>query len=240
MKTYRSVVVMALAALATAALAGIATGSAAAGATRCGGGDSLAAGTYDALTIPAGETCHINVTGVVITGNLKVEDGAGLAIGEFRTRNTSVFVGGNVIVQSGASFELFGDTEESNTPNSMAIDGNLIADHARRVLNSSPGLHVSGNVLLDGVEQVSMTRAFVAKNIHVGGATATAFVKSNHVAGSIEFLNNALPAGAVGPPVVGGNTVGKNLICFGNSPPPINQGLPNVVSGVEAGQCASL
>src|SRR5690242_1101718 len=140
---------MALVALATAALAGIATGSAAAGVTRCGGGASLAAGTYDALAIPAGQTCLINTTGVLITGNVKVEDGARLAMGA--TGTSSVFVGGNVIVQSAATLEFFGIIETSNTPNSLTIDGNLIGDHARRVLVGSSDFHIGGNVLMDGV-----------------------------------------------------------------------------------------
>jgi hypothetical protein len=54
-------------------------------------------------------------------------------------------------------------------------------------------------------------------------------------------VNNTLAQGpGFGFNIVEGNTVTRNLTCEGNSPAPINQGIPNTVSGRVRGQCVGL
>jgi hexosaminidase len=40
--------------------------------------------------------------------------------------------------------------------------------------------------------------------------------------------------------LVSANQIGGALTCTGNQPPPVDNGLPNTVSGPRSGQCAKL
>jgi hexosaminidase len=50
------------------------------------------------------------------------------------------------------------------------------------------------------------------------------------------FLNNTTN----GAGFILGNTIGGNLVCQDNTPPPTNGGFPNTVGGNEIGQCKGL
>jgi hypothetical protein len=55
-----------------------------------------------------------------------------------------------------------------------------------------------------------------------GGSGTELFVGFDTIAGHVILEGNVLPAASVD--IVEGNTIGGNLICNGNEPPPMNQG----------------
>ena len=75
----------------------------------------------------------------------------------------------------------------------------------------------------------------VQGNLTMDNNTAGSEVVLNQISGNANVSGNSGSA-----PLVGDNTIGGNLRCFNNSPPPTNFGSPNTVSGKKQGQCAGL
>jgi hypothetical protein len=215
--------------------------SARAAATVCGNAGAPPSGTYDALVVPAGEVCifsgaTIGLT-ITVTGNIVLEPGAVFDVGGAENHVT---VGGNVLVKAGAAFFFETFCLHCNFPSTLVINGSLIAANPRDVALDSGT--IGGNVNIVGASLgVAMGQASIGGNILVAGATANGVVLyRNTVAGQVRVVNNQLPVLPFPNNLVEGNTIGGNLVCEGNNPAPVNDGVPNNVLGNELGQCAGL
>ena len=66
------------------------------------------------------------------------------------------------------------------------------------------------------------------------GATVGVNIENTKIGGPLSVVNNKAPV------VVAANAVGGPMTGSGNSPDPVNNGLPNTVQGPKAGQLAAL
>lgn len=96
---------------------------------------------------------------------------------------------------------------------------------------------VAGPVTTSGATVVELTGSRVDGPVSVNGTTGRVLVDGTRVAGPVSLVGNR--TGST-PIVVSGNQIAGPLSCTGNTPPPVNTGTPNTVSGPRSGQCATL
>jgi hypothetical protein len=170
---------------------------------------NLAPGNYDAVDVPAGATCTINNGTVNVTT-------------------------GGVTVNSGATFFVAGAPVSSL----VIASGSLNSTNANTIEVSSA--HVHGNVHLNGTTggDAIFTDSFVGGTLAVKNSSVVGIVLDrNTVGGSlIDETNQCFNEGGCNSIV--SNTIGANLVCTGNTPPPTIQGTSNTVGGNSVGQCA--
>ncbi|MGI8801942.1 MAG: DUF11 domain-containing protein [Solirubrobacteraceae bacterium] len=164
-----------------------------------------------AIDVPAGTfLCLVNATQ---TGAILVDPGGALTV------TNSTVTGG--IQSNGAVF--------------VTLCGSTI--------NGSGSVIIKGTTLLTrvGDDAINCAGNNITGSVNVSGNTGGVEVFGNTIKGSLSVDNNrgASPF-ADGTPEVEGNTVGSSLACAGNTPPPINEGMTNTVTGAKLGQCINL
>ncbi len=196
---------------------------------------------------------------MTVKRNLTVASGAGLASLVASSRLT---VKGNVEVQAGAVFWIGCGTSVLNDATCPDKPSATSTDSIGRNLDTSGAalvvVHFSsigGNVEMNGggggltcanLASVPVTPAFVdfeyasiGRNAAVTGLrTCWDGVSDSTIGGNVDFSNNQTVIGDGN--FVDGNTIARNLSCFGNSPTPHLSDvfpIPNSVSGHTAGQC---
>lgn len=220
----------------------------------CTGGD-IASGTYRGMTV---------------TGDCTVPDGANVTIqGNLVLMPNSVFnaqtlgevhVTGNVIALRNANFALgctvMGVGCEGDTHD--VVDGNVIGAGALTLRINGSTIH--GSIVSNGGGNTSDNVNFPLKdnvidgNVVVTGWSGTWFgVIRSQIGGNVILLHNrsnfSNPVQGPDSNEVIANTIGGNLLCFGNNPvAQFGDGLvdtppgygPNTVGGRALGECASL
>ena len=180
-----------------------------------------------AIPARADETsCTGSLVGETINGNLVVPDGETCSL-------TNVRVTGNVLVRTGATLVMPGGN--------VTISGNLQANRCKTVAIEPQGpVSVGGNVAIQSCTPQA--------NQSLGYQPEPPF--SVTISGSFLCQSNAGPCRAAlgsiggnanvsqntgGTSLVAGNTIGGNLLCFGNTGV---RGSNNTVEGKKLGQCA--
>jgi hypothetical protein len=216
----------------------------------CAGG-SIAAGTYNSLTVTG--NCTFAGGTVTIDGNLRVADGA--VLNDHAASTATVYVTGNVIVGTGAILGL--GSYNPFAPNGTTVDGNIIANQPLSLYLGE--MTVRGNVVSSGGGSgpSGEFRNFPIKDDVIGGNLIVQGWQGgwiglirDQVGGNVIFSNNASVLTEAGPGIdsdsseVMTNIISGNLICQGNSPAaqvnPDDGGQPNTVAGHKIGQCAGL
>ena len=253
----RLVPVLAAGAVALAVPLVPAAASAASGHATCSGG-SIAAGTYESLTVTG--FCSVDAGAVTVTRNLTVTHGAALlaAFG-----GSDLKVGGNLTVGSrailvlGCEPEAFPCFNDPNASTSDHVGGNLVADRALMMLVHHNS--IAGNVAQSGGGGGVNCTTFplgpsgppaystyedntIGRNAVVTGLRTCwlGFIR-NTVTRNVNFSNNRT-ADPDGNEVVT-NTVGHNLNCTANRPAPHvgdSGGSLNTVGHKATGQCVKL
>jgi hypothetical protein len=206
--------------------------------------------------------CTVDAGNVVVDHNVMIQPNAAL-IALFA--GSDLTVGGNVIVQRDAAAGLgcgppdgqcANDTGDTPTlSNNVSIGGNVIASGALAVIIHS--INVDGNIVISGggggvncdANDVLEGPAFSdVEDSTIGGNVVITGIQScwlgfirNHVSGNAIFVGNQLADPDANEFVT--NTIGRNLICNGNTPAPQfgdSGGDPDVVGGHALGQCAAL
>lgn len=230
----------------------------AAGPATCNGG-SVPAGSYSSLSITG--VCTLDAGSVSVTHNVVIAPGAALlaAFG-----GSDLTVGQNLSVGSGGSlilgcepeaFPCFND--DPNAPSMRThdtVDGNVTAQgalmmllHANQIAGnvsqSGGGGGVSCDVFPLGPDGPPAYSTY--EDNAIGGDAIVSGVQTcwlgfirNTVTGNVNYTNNVL-ADPDGNEVVT-NSIGRNLNCSGNNPPPQvgdSQGSSNSVGGRATGQC---
>lgn len=178
--------------------------------------------------------CDSAWTGRTVDANVVVPAGTWCQLHE-------VTVSGNVTVQSGATLHAYGKS---------AIAGNIFSDGGAVSVHDSS---VGGNLTVLNAPYAMVFGGRVAGNTRIDGATGpvelcvgaglTAAQRDQSVCGGLSQFGSEGRFGNVtitnsGNLVVfGGNTVTKNLACWGNAKGVTNAGLPNMVLGKASGQC---
>jgi hypothetical protein len=264
----------ALAVVAGTALVAASPAAAGGRGSTCDGGP-IASGTYRSLTITG--VCWIPDQEIVtVRHNLVVAPGAtlngvGFSNGAPDLSNFNmavVHVHGNVLVGRGAvlglgcSVAMANDPELpfplcSKTENSdVRIDGNLVA--FKPLTMYLDGIVVMRNLVSTGggpgtdVTQANPAFNFPIKDITVGrNLVVTGWhggwvgIIRDQVGGNVVYANNVGSDPDANEVIT--NHVGRNLVCFGNSPAAqygdarfVPGAAPNVVDGRAVGQCAGL
>jgi 5'-nucleotidase len=212
----RTVVALVVAALGTLTLA---VSSSAATATTCT--DTLAPGTYGAVTVPAAATCIIMEGPITIRGGLSVGEGATFVFSSEETPDVTATISGGVVSSNALSVQIHFAT----------INGGVSLQGGAGPFGGP--FDVTWNTLEDNQINGAVT---------VNGYTGfwQGFIRNN-VNGSVNFNNNTV-LDPDGNEVVT-NTIHGSLNCSGNTPAPQvgdSEGQPNVVTGPKTGQCTGL
>ena len=235
---------------------------AASAGTTCAGG-SVAAGSYSSLTITG--SCSVDAGTVNVTGNLTIAPGGGL-IAAFG--GSDVHVGGNLTVGSNGllilgcepeAFVCFNDPDQNvgTLTTNDTIGKNLTATGALLVVvhASSIGLNTvvqggGGGVTCDNFPLgPDGPPAYIDfEDNTIGGNSIIQGVQScwagyirNNVSRNVIFQGNSFADPDASELTT--NTVGRNMICSGNSPQVQfgdSQGTPNTVGGKAIGECKNV
>jgi len=177
---------------------------------------SLTGSIPNGVTVTAGTTC---VNAATVHGAVTVRPGAELLL-------TNSTITGSVSSDASPEIEICNSTiDESlllNRPTGFMLVGFTTSGECG-------GNKVRGNILITGSAAES------------GGVRLT----GNSVTGQVIVTDNhANPASVLVPQDatidIGINQIRGSLVCAGNTPPPINGGLPNNVGGARTGQCTTL
>ena len=172
---------------------------------------TLAAGTYNNVSVPANATCTF-ASGVTVQGNVTVAAGASLIA-------DSVFptIDGSVLAANAAGVELLGATVEQNV---------VLTGTSGLVLVESVGIGGHLTVSYSTVGPVGITSNSVTGNVLVSSNTPTVNFPA---ANSPVVANNTIS----GNLVCVGNTPAANNVISGTP-------FPNTVAGNKVGECAGL
>ncbi|MDT5038604.1 MAG: hypothetical protein QOE03_3789, partial [Micromonosporaceae bacterium] len=85
---------------------------------------------------------------------------------------------------------------------------------------------------------VVLLHTVVAGPVSIMGTTGEVSLENSAIAGPVSLVTNRGPGG--GATLVSSDSIHGPLSCVGNAPQPVNNGLPNTVSGVRLGQCRLL
>lgn len=94
---------------------------------------------------------------------------------------------------------------------------------------------VSGPITVTGADTVELIQARVYGPVSVTGVTGAVWLANSEISGPVSVTDNRT---GDAPVVIAGNRIGGPLHCGGNTPPPVDHGIPNTVAGPTAGQCA--
>lgn len=172
---------------------------------------------------PAHAQQNVNCASVITSGtfnNVNVPANTGC------TLEDSVIVKGNITVGVDASLDV----------EFIAVDGHIVANGAGLLVID--GVSVGHNVIASGPQIVRINESVINGNVSISGSSTLVELFPNTVNGNVNISNNNTPFG--GGNTIAANTIGGNLVCTGNTPPPDNFGLTNAVSGQRVGQCAGL
>ena len=208
-----------LAVLAVALLAALAVtvSSPAATATTCT--DTLAPGTYGAVTVPAGATCLIFEGPITIRGGVSVGEGATFVFGSEDTPEVTATISGGVRSSNAMSVQVHFST----------INGGVDLEGGAGPFGGP--FDITWNTLED-----NRINGTVTVNAYDGFWQG--FIR-NTVNGAVNFNDNTV-LDTDGNEVVT-NVIHGSLACAGNNPAPQvgdSGGEDNVVTGGTSGQCA--
>jgi hypothetical protein len=257
MRVRQGAVILGAAVLAVSGLTATATTATAASARPVSCTGALDTGTYAAVTVPSGECRVADGAHVTVLGNVTVAPGASFNA----STHSALAVGGNVTAGAGAFVQL-GCTDahpcddgQPGTPGADHVRGNVTLHQVYDAAVN--GVTIDGNLTSNGGGAGLATDQFIPfsvkddvihGNVVVSGLTTTWFgVIRSEVGGNVVLTDITL-ADPDGNEVVN-NTIGRNLVCHGDSPTPqlgdAVEGAPpgygpNTLGGRGVGQCASL
>jgi hypothetical protein len=170
-------------------------------------------------------------SGNLAPGNYASVDVPAGATCTINTGTVNVTTGG-VTVGAGASFFV-------GAPSASLVitSGSLDSTNAKFIEVTA---HIHGHVHLDGTTggDVIITDSFIGGTLSVKNSSVVGIVLDrNTVGGSLIDENNKC-FNEGGCNSVTSNTIGANLVCKGNTPPPVISGTSNTVGGNQVGQCA--
>lgn len=198
------------------------------------------------LVVPANATCTLD--NVTVTGNVGV--GTGALLNVTPASGQTVEINGNLTADQCNSVDL----APALSAAVILIGGNVTIQNCTggTVGYAGPGITIGGNFVCADDPQTTCVAddGVVRGNLSVENNKLQAFnvitfseVLGNKISGNAEISGNAVIRGNTAV-LVGGNTIGGNLRCFDNSPPPTDNAFgvtsPNTVGGQKQGQCAGL
>lgn len=245
--------VLAAAGLAAAfTMAGPIPAAAAPASLTCSGGP-IAAGTYSSITVTG--FCAPDTGTVTVLKGLTIAPGGAFASAD---ATSTVTIGGSVDVKKGGLLILgCGPTNDTlcsdpSVASSDTIVGNLRSEGGSLLIihydtiGGNVDVHGGGGGLSCDNLPGTPTPPFIDFDHNsIGGnasetdlRTCWSGFSNNEIGGNVDYTNNQTADGDGN--FVGGNTVGRNLSCSGDSPTPHLSDfapVPNSVAGHTSGQC---
>jgi hypothetical protein len=197
--------------------------SSASNATTCV--DTLAPGTYGAVTVPAGSTCIISAGPVTIRGGLSIGADAIFIFGDEESPNVNATINGGVHAVNANSVQIHFST----------INGGVDITGGS---GPFPGPFDFGGGFAPTWNTLEDNTIHGAVSITGYNGFWQGFIR-NQVSGSVTFSNNTVLDPDGNEFVT--NTIHGSLSCWGNDPAPQvgdSEGEDNIVSGATSGQCA--
>ncbi len=209
----------------------------------CNGG-TIPAGTYQRMTVAG--ACSAAAGTLVVRAGLTVASSAAL----------SVPPGSALVVSGGVALESAGSLIAS----AARVSGGLSADHPTFLLLGATTVNgpvaIVGGISVD-VRASTLNGGFSQRSMGSVGSTTIAqstvrggvVVANGAIRGGVDLLGDRILGGVSIVDVlsrsdmastISGNAIFGGLVCVGNTPPPVNGGIPNAVAGREIGQCAGL
>ena len=179
-------------------------------------------------------SAHAQVTdcsGNLAPGNYVAVNVPAGATCTINTGTVNVTTGG-VTVGAGATFFV------ASPAASLVLTSGSLNSTSAKVIEVTAQIH--GSVNVDGTTggDVIITDSFISGTLAVSNSSVVGIVLSrNTIGGSLMNLNNRC-FNEGGCNSVVSNTISANLICQGNTPPPVTGGTSNTVVGNRVGQCA--
>jgi len=183
--------------------------------------ETLAAGSYGRVVVPAGATCIIEEGPLTIRGGLFVEEGAVFVFGSEEAPDVSASISGGVHATNAASVQIHFST----------VNGGV------DIQGGAGPFGGPFEVTWDTIEDSTINGGV---NFEGYNGFWSGFIRNN-VNGSVNFNNNTV-LDPDGNEVVT-NTIHGSLNCSGNEPPPQigdSEGSLNVVTGAKTGQCVNV
>ena len=180
--------------------------------------DTLAPGTYGAVTVPAGATCLMFEGPVTIRGGVSVGEGATFVFGSEDTPEVTATISGGVRSSNAMSVQVHFSTINGG----VDLEGGAgsFGGPFDITWNTLEDNRINGTVTVNGYD--GFWQGFIR----------------NTVNGGVHLNNNVLVDEDGNEYVT--NTIHGSLNCSGNSPAPQigdSEGEPNVVTGRKTGQC---
>jgi hypothetical protein len=170
-------------------------------------------------------------TGNLAPGNYVAVNVPAGATCTINTGTVNVTTGG-VTVGAGASFFV------ASPAASLVLTSGSLNSTSAKIIEITAQIH--GSVNVDGTTggDVIITDSFISGTLAVSNSSVVGIVLSrNTIGGSLMNLNNQC-FNEGGCNSVVSNTISGNLVCQGNTPPPVTGGTSNTVAGSLVGQCA--
>jgi alpha-tubulin suppressor-like RCC1 family protein len=151
---------------------------------------------------------------------------------------------GSVVISGAGSLAMQGGqilgTLAANGGTGLLLCGSSVSGSLS--VTGTTGVIVIGDAGDDGTPACSGNT--ISGSVTISGTTGFLEVGGNRIAGSVTLIGNTTtilvpPENAPATELEANDIVGS-LVCSGNTPPPVNDGLPNRVHGARAGQCAGL
>ena len=95
---------------------------------------------------------------------------------------------------------------------------------------------IDGTLTSSGAGSVQLLNSAVTGAVSIAGSTSDVLLVGTRLVDSVDLDANAGPR----PAVLAGNTLLGPLDCAGNTPAPVNHGIPNTLHAPASGQCAGL
>jgi hexosaminidase len=176
--------------------------------------------------------CTSTLTGSVNGGLVVPSNARYCLLGAHIHGGTSVQPGGEVILE--------GATIDGGLRTNQATDVRVCASR----VNGPTTIQNGGGTVLIGAALDDGAAACPGNTLHgpltISSNLAGIEVESDWITGPVTLTNNEGPAflGSEAGAEVEANRISGPLTCSGNTPAPVNDGLPNTVTGPETGQCA--
>ena len=193
-----------------------------------GNDDAPACGPASAVAFDAigGQTYHIAVDGFDQFGAIQT--------GEFE-----------LTIRSACTLTINGDHAGLLTvaEGIACLDGASVSGPVRVRAGASlwsNGSDIAGPVSSSGSARVVLCSTTVSGPVRLEGASSVTLGDPDLGCAPNTIIGPVTVRDTAGPSVIAGNLITGSLACTGNVPPPVDHGVPNLVSGPAKGQCAVL
>jgi hypothetical protein len=167
-----------------------------------------------------------DVEGGTVVGAVTVKAGGSLTLRDATVQGAVLATDATSVLACGSTVTSIATFSATNGP----VDLGTPAD------GCGPDKIQGALAIVGGTGGITLQGSTMARLLTVTGNTGTVSIAANTIAGLVTVASNT----STGPAVISANTIRGALVCVANSPAPVDAGVPNTVSLLATGQCATL